>query len=72
MGAAGPFPILEHVYQTSQRHTAISPHHLATLSYTELIFFGFVGRVRRCYQLLAPTSGDTLSQDAITRSHYHT
>lgn len=48
------------------------PHHLVTLGYTELIYFGFVGRVRRCYQLLTLTGGDTLSQETITRRHYHT
>jgi hypothetical protein len=72
MEAAGPSPVLEHVYQTSQCLIAISPHHLATMDYAELIYFGFVGRVRRCYQLLTPTGGDTLSQETVTRPHYHT
>lgn len=72
MEAAFPSQILEHMYQTSQCLIAISPHHLVTLDYTELIHFGFVGRVRRCYQLLTPRGGDTFSHETITRPHYHT
>lgn len=72
MEAAGRSPILEHVYQTSQSLIAMSPHHLVTMGYTELMYFGFVGRVRRCYQLLTPSGGDTLSQETITRPHYLT
>jgi hypothetical protein len=72
METAGPSPVLEHMYQTSRSHIVISPHHMVTLGYTKLIYFGFVRRVRRCYQLLTLTGGDTLSQETITRHHYHT
>jgi len=72
MQAAGPSLLMEHMYQTSRCHTVISSRHWMTVGYTELIYFGFERSVRRCYQLLTPTGGDTLSQETITKPHYHT